>query len=313
MPPSVSVIIPTFNRPKLLVEAVQSVLAQSFQDFEIIVVDDGSEVDAQKDLAEGKLLERVRFVRQANSGLSSARNHGIRLAKADLITFLDDDDLYREDKLEKQVGFFSDKKDAFVLHSWFSKFDVTHQNLGVRKTSWFQGNIYPQILGQWSVLMAAPCVMVRRSVFETVGYFDENLKTAEDLDMWRRLARKYPFHVIEQPLVQIRQQGLSMSSDRTRSSRGFRIMLDKAFADDQELPPQAQKNYLAKMYAQTAQNLLGDGSASDMPQVRSDAAAALRARPLQLSAWAAWLVSFLPRFLRGWLAGGLRRLRFRSI
>lgn len=309
--PTVSVIIPTYNRAALLIDAIKSVLAQTYRDFEIIVVDDGSTSSLQAALQDARLLSSIQFVSQQNAGLSAARNHGIRLANGRYITFLDDDDLYREDKLAKQVAYFDKNPAAYIVHSWFSKFSSMRNDLGVRRTSWFRGNIYPQILGQWSILMAAPCVMVERSVFEKVGLFDDGLRTAEDLDMWRRIAREYPFHVIEEPLVRIRQQERSMSSDKSRSSEGFRVMLEKAFADDPELQDSAKNQYLSNMYVKSAQNLLGNGSAAQMNQVRADCMSALAAQPWQLAALGTWLLSFLPAGLRGWLAGGLRTARFR--
>jgi hypothetical protein len=308
----ISVIIPTYNRPSLLVEAVNSVLAQTYTDYEIIVVDDGSSIDPDPALKSAGLFERVQLVRQSNAGLSAARNRGIKQAKGELITFLDDDDLYRQDKLAKQVGYFTENTRVAMLHSWFSKFDDSHPDLGIRKTSWFKGNIYPQILGQWSLLMAAPCVMVKREVFDRVGLFDETLSMAEDLDMWRRIARHYPFHVLEEPLVRIRRQETSMSSDKRGASAGFRRMLERAFADDPSLSVSDRNAYLANMYAATAKNLLGEGRWVDMAQVRVDARQAMILRPANLVALLTWLASWLPVSVRRSLVAAFRRARFRA-
>jgi hypothetical protein len=199
-----------------------------------------------------------------------------------------------------------------MLHSWFSKFDDSHPDLGIRKTSWFKGNIYPQILGQWSLLMAAPCVMVKREVFDRVGLFDETLSMAEDLDMWRRIARHYPFHVLEEPLVRIRRQETSMSSDKRGASAGFRRMLERAFADDPSLSVSDRNAYLANMYAATAKNLLGEGRWVDMAQVRVDARQAMILRPANLVALLTWLASWLPVSVRRSLVAAFRRARFRA-
>jgi glycosyltransferase involved in cell wall biosynthesis len=308
--PRVSVIIPTYNRPALLIEAVNSVLSQSYAEYEIILVDDGSSTDTQTELKQAGILDRVRLFRQHNAGLSAARNRGIKEARGKFITFLDDDDLYAEDKLAKQVEYFNKNPDAAMLHSWFSKFDQAHSNLGIRKTSWFRGFIYPQILGQWSLLMAAPCVMVRGEVFERVGFFNESLKMAEDLDMWRRIARHYEFHIIEEPLVRIRRQSTSMSSDKRGASSGFRRMLEAAFEDDSAITLAQQCGFLASMYSATAKNLLGEGSRSDMRRVRADARYALALRPADLTPSITWMVSWLPAVVRHFLVVAFRRLRF---
>lgn len=310
--PLVSVIIPTYNRPDMLVEATRSVLAQTYSNIEILVVNDGSLIDPAEALQTAGLMAKIKLLRQSNLGLSAARNNGIRKAQGQLITFLDDDDLYTDDKVAKQASYFLSHPDAAIVHSWFSKFDALHKNLGVRKTSWFKGNIYPEILGQWSVLMAAPCVMVRREVFDAVGFFDESLKMAEDLDMWRRIARRWPLHLVEEPLVRIRRQVLSMSSNKSAASEGFRTMLERAFTDDASLSKRQRQHFLAAMYTGTALNLLGEGTDLEMKKVRDDALKALRLSPLQVRAMAAWALSFIPLSMRSTLIAIVRRLRFSS-
>lgn len=308
--PLVSVVIPTYNRPEMLVEATRSILVQTYSNIEILIVDDGSPIDPANVLRTEGLMPKVTLLRQSNLGLSAARNNGIRNAKGRLITFLDDDDLYTQDKVAKQVGYFLKHPDVAIVHSWFTKFDVFHEDLGVRKTSWFKGRIYPQILGQWSVLMAAPCVMVKREVFDEIGFFDESLKMAEDLDMWRRIARRWPFHLLEEPLVRIRRQAHSMSSNKSAASEGFRIILERAFAEDPSLSKEQRQRYLARMYTGTALNLLGEGTADQMQKVRADGLKALQISPFDLKALVAWVLSFLPLRVRKMLVATLRRLRF---
>jgi hypothetical protein len=168
------------------------------------------------------------------------------------------------------------------------------------------------VLGQWSILIGVASVMVRRSVFDAVGLFDESLKTAEDLDMWWRIARQFEYHVIEEPLVRVRRQAVSMSSDKSKASDGFRIILEKAFTRDAALTVAQKRHYLSNMYAQTALNLVGDGAGPQMSRVRQDAGRSLALWPLQPNALAAWLFSLLPAGLRRSVISVVRRTRFQS-
>lgn len=310
-PPLVSVIIPTYNRAAMVQQAIASVLAQTFTDFECIVVDDGSPDDTAAALQPLVAAGRIRYVRQANAGLSAARNHGIREARGAYITFLDDDDIYEPDKLAKQAAYLDAHPDAMLVHCWFTKFSEQAANLGLRKPDWFQGQLYPAILSYWRMLMATPCVMLRREVFDVIGGFDESLRYAEDLDMWRRVARHYAFYIVPASLVRIRQQVSSMSSDKTQSAAHFRTMLEKAFADDPALPAATRRQALAAMYTSVAQNLLGEGGRAEIGVARQHLRSAIGLRPWAPAAWLTLVASLMPRGVRAALAGAVRRLRFR--
>ncbi|TAK11327.1 MAG: glycosyltransferase family 2 protein [Anaerolineae bacterium] len=310
--PAVSVVIPTYGRAALVQEAVASALAQTYTDIEIIVVDDGSPDNTESVLQSLAGAERIRNIRQANAGPAAARNRGLREARGKWVAFLDDDDLFEPDKLEKQLALAEREPEARFIHSDFRKFSADTPDLGVRETSWFSGNVYPEILAHWSTLMASPCVMVRRDVFGEVGEFDESLKWAEELDLWRRIARVYPFFHVPEPLTKVRQQTVSLSSDRSRAAAAYRIMLDKAFADDAALGEVFRRRALAAMYTNVSHNLLGEGGAAEMRQARGFARTALGFRPLDAGAWAGLAASFVPRGLRGRLARVVRQLRFRK-
>ena len=172
--PRVSVVIPTYNRSDYILEAVESILTQTYRDFEIIIVDDGSTDDTRDVLAGQIEAGTIRYIYQENRSKSAARNHGIRLAKGEYIAFLDSDDLFTPTKLAKQVAFLDEHPDIGFVHSWYSKFDDAGNHLGTRDTSRYTGWVYPEILLSWSVLMAVPCMMMRKDVLEAVNGFDEN-------------------------------------------------------------------------------------------------------------------------------------------
>ncbi len=294
--PLVSVIIPTRNRAQYILQALDSVFTQTFTNYEIIVVDDGS-TDRTKELLVPLIQEEsIRYERQEAKGVSAARNFCISLARAPYIAFLDSDDLFLPTKLEKQCSFF--------------KFDDEGRDLGLRDTTHFQGQFYPSMLLEWSVLMAMPCMLMRADVLKKVDGFDEQMTWAEDLDLWRRIARRYRVGVVPEALVKVRVHATSTSFDKTHGSHGFERYLEKAFAEDLSLSASFRRRATAKMYAKLAQNLLGEGGAEQMKQARQHAQQALAAWPLQLSALATWLASFLPKSMRHAIASGLRTIRY---
>ena len=197
MEPLVSVVIPTCNRAWCLAEAVDSVLAQDFRDFELIVVDDGSADDTPQ------LLERygdaIRVLRRENRGVSAARNAGIAAARGGLIAFLDSDDLWLPGKLSRQVAFFTSHPEAFICQTeelWVRNGRRVNPGKRHRKRS---GMIFEPSLDL--CLVSPSAVMVRRGLFECVGIFDESLPACEDYDLWLRVSCRFPVHLIETALI----------------------------------------------------------------------------------------------------------------
>ena len=113
--PTVSIILPTFNRAKTLVRAIESVLKQTFKDYELLIIDDGSTDNTKEDIAQFLSDTRVKYIYQENSGASNARNKGIELSNSDLIAFQDSDDEWMENKLEEQVKVFDSNDDSLSL------------------------------------------------------------------------------------------------------------------------------------------------------------------------------------------------------
>jgi glycosyltransferase involved in cell wall biosynthesis len=197
LPPRVSVIIPAFNRGWCLREAVDSVLAQEFTDFELIVVDDGS-TDGTAELLVA-YRPTVRLLRQAHRGVSAARNRGIAAARGELVAFLDSDDLWLPQKLSIQVEFFRVHPDALIAQTeecWVRKGRRVNPGKRHRKRS---GMIFEPSLDL--CLVSPSAVMVRREFFDRVGLFDEDLPACEDYDLWLRVSCCIPIHLIDIPLI----------------------------------------------------------------------------------------------------------------
>ena len=232
--PKVSVIIPTHNRRELVREAIASVLAQSFSDFELIVVDDGSEDGTAEAVRE--FLD-VRYVYQPNRGVSAARNHGVSLSTGELIAFLDSDDLWQPCKLERQVVFFVEHAEAQICQTeeiWLRNGVRVNPHNKHRKVG---GDIFARSLEL--CLVSPSAVMMRRELFEHIGGFDEALPACEDYDLWLRIAATTPIPLIGTPLV-IKRGGHAdqlshkfWGMDRFRVHALCKLLRSTALSDEQ--------------------------------------------------------------------------------
>lgn len=193
----ISVIIPTYNRHSFLKKAVQSVLKQSFKNFELIIVDDGSD-DGTKKLVQSFCDERIRYFYQKNQGVSSARNKAVIESRGDLIAFLDSDDYWKGKKLEKQLKFM-ESTSSIISHTqelWYRRGKILNQKKEHRKSS---GNLFAKSLEMCSISIST--VMMKKSLFEIVGLFDENLPSCEDYDLWLRVTSRYPVFLLDEELT----------------------------------------------------------------------------------------------------------------
>ena len=215
---TVSVIIPTYNRGWIVRDAIDSVLGQTYADFELIVVDDGSSdrtppiLDAYGD--------RLRVIRQANRGVSAARNRGIGESSGTLIALLDSDDIWLPKKLAVQVDFFKRNPAALICQTeeiWIRNGLRVNPGKRHRKPS---GMIFERSLEL--CLVSPSAVMVRRELFEKVGLFDESLPACEDYDLWLRVGCRFPVHLIDRPLT-IKRGGHEDQLSRQSSLDKYRI------------------------------------------------------------------------------------------
>lgn len=285
--PTVTIIIPAYNRADLIGEALNSVFAQTYRDFEIIVVDDGSTDDTVRVLK--PLMEQggIQYIYQDNQGESSARNRGIAEAKGQYIAFLDSDDLFEPTRLEIQIQYFRDHPHVGLVHSGFTKFDNNSDDLGYRDTSWFTGMIYPQILLHWTTLIPPSTVLIPKKVFEVIGPFDKSLRIGPDLDMWRRIARKYSFGSINKSLTRVRVHSGNMSGDKMKVPDEFTKYLNKAFIDDPDLSARFKKRSFSRMFSTMALNLLSEKGDDVLHASRLNARRAIVSDPMNLKAYLA--------------------------
>jgi glycosyltransferase involved in cell wall biosynthesis len=225
--PLASVVIPTYNRSGLLREAVESALAQTYPNVEVIVVDDGSTDDTPEVMA--RYDGRVQYIRQPNRGVAAARNAGIRASRGEYLCFLDDDDLFLPRKIERQVHVLDRRPHLGLVHCRYYRADGEGNYLD-KPGLLPEGDVLGELVRWNFVWMGAP--LVRRECLERVGLFDEHVPSVTaDWDMWLRIAMAgYPFGCAQEPLGVYRIYPGSMMSDVSGVERGAIAVLDKAFS-----------------------------------------------------------------------------------
>lgn len=211
----VSIILPTYNRANTLGNAIHSVLAQSFRDYELIIVDDGS-TDETEELVKQYEDERIIYHRlESNAGQSKARNQGIRMARYDYIAFEDSDDLWHPEKLKIQMNVMEKADDAVGMVYHKLKYEIDGYGtliLPKGETEKRSGDIYAQLL--WENMIGMPTLLVKKACLDEIGGFDESLECLEDYDLVLRLARKYHAVFIDEVLL---DAGFSTSGVSSRT------------------------------------------------------------------------------------------------
>ena len=211
-------------------------LAQDFEDFELIVVDDGSTDDTAEILDD---YDRdLMVMRQTNQGVSAARNRGIAAASGNLIAFLDSDDLWLPGKLSTQVTFFDANPSAVINQTeeiWIRNGVRVNPRARHHK---FSGMIFERSLAL--CLVSPSAVMMKRSLFDEVGLFDEDLPACEDYDLWLRISWRYPVHLIETPLI-IKRGGHADQLSGAHSLDKFRIKALQKVIEDGNLDKNARQ------------------------------------------------------------------------
>ena len=250
--PRVSTIIPTYNRPDFLREALASVLAQTYQDSETIVVDDGSTHaarDATRQLVEEYARARscpIRYLFQPHRGVSAARNRGVAASQGALLAFLDSDDIWQPEKLAHQVAFFEAQPTAQICQTqetWIRHGVRVNPHKKHRKP---QGDIFvPSLAG---CLVSPSAVMLRRALFERMGGFDEQLSACEDYDLWLRISVQEPVYLIDMPLVLKRGGHADQLSRQFWGMDRFRLVALRKLLDSGRLSVRQRNATLAMLH-----------------------------------------------------------------
>jgi glycosyltransferase involved in cell wall biosynthesis len=220
MIPAVSIVMATKNYGRFLPDAVGSVLAQTFADWELVVVDDGSNDETPKIISRYRNDPRIRYFRSDKLGQSRAKNLGIGMSRAQLIAFLDADDVWLPTKLEKQLALFNEHPETGVVFCRRSFIDHLGNPLPARPTSTlWRGSVLEQLFVQNFICFSS--AILRRQIFSHIGMFDVQFDLAIDYDLWLRVAKHYTFDFVDEQLVQYRTGHGNLSnklSDRVNTA-----------------------------------------------------------------------------------------------
>jgi hypothetical protein len=310
----VSVVIATFNRANLLSETLRSVFSQTYCDFEIVVIDDGSTDDTRKVVAQlAGECPQVRYFYQANQGRSAARNRGIEMARGKYVAFLDSDDIWLPSKLETQVTALETRPEYAMAYSSAAVIDDAGNLLPHVYRASASGDIYPDVAFYVPVTVLLPTVLVRTDALRHVGPFDVQLDRFEDTDMWRRLSRCNRVLAIREPLCKVRTH----ADNRLAAQDPDLLVLQvtqyvcKVVAEDGAGHPVFVRQGASRLCAHYGRAILSVPGWTT--HGRKLLALSLRYRPLQPYLWCLWALASLSLSPReGKRNGPIRRLLLRG-
>lgn len=296
---NVSAVIPTYNGTRYLADAVKSVLAQTYEVLEIIVVDDGSREDIEKIVS--PFFPRVRYVRQENAGPAAARNYGISLAKGDVIALLDDDDVWHPAKTAEQLKVLTNNPKCGLVYSYPELIDEYGEVIPNEAPGEFpSGRVYREFLTR-NMITTPTATMIRREVFHEIGFFDENKEciSCEDYDLWLRIARKYELVYCPGVLVsyRIRNTGISRNLDAHLQANLF--VIDKQVAQHVTEPYLTDCDFnvaldtnLNNMYRRFAHNYYNQYDIRDKARIMIEQS--LKIKPFCVNDMIFWVKMSLP-------------------
>jgi len=224
--PKVTAIIPCYNAEKFIRDSIQSVLDQSFQDFELLVLNDGSK-DSSEKLIRAFADPRVQLLSKPNSGVADTRNQGISRARGEYVAFLDADDLYLSENLAQKVRFLDENPEHGLVHSevYFLEQDGSLRPRGLRNC---QGSVLKPLLEFRTMVNSPSSAVIRRELLERVGGFDIRLSTSADRDLWIRLAAVTKFGFLGDPLVKYRLHPGQMHHNIDAMEADLKVIYEKA-------------------------------------------------------------------------------------
>ena len=206
--PTVSVIIHTYNNEKFIVETVESVLNQTYKDYEIIIVDDGSE-DGTRD-ALMPYMQKIRYHYKENGGIASAKNAGINLSEAEFVAFLDHDDLWVPDKLQLQMECFNENHQVGLVYAKYTSFR-DGKELRTKPEKGYSGWIFKELLAKSFIQTST--VVVKKECLNAVGPYDESFSLGDEYDMFLRISKKFQCGFVDKGLTRYRVHDTNASNN----------------------------------------------------------------------------------------------------
>ncbi len=244
--PTISVIIPAYNSEKTIKATIESVIKQTFSDWELIIINDGSQ-DSTLDIALQVKDSRIKVFSFDNAGLSASRNRGLKRAVGEFVSFLDADDIWTSDKLAIQLKALQENPQAAVAYSWTDYIDENGKFAFSGSYINVNGDVYEHLLMS-DFLENGSNPLIRKEAFTALDGFDETLRAAEDWDMWLRLANKFDFVCVPSVQILYRVTANSVSSNVINQEKFCLEVLRRGY---QERPPSLKYSWnisLAKLY-----------------------------------------------------------------
>jgi glycosyltransferase involved in cell wall biosynthesis len=267
--PAISVIIPAYNAEKTILETIQSVQQQSFTDFELLVIDDGSTDQTVQTVA--TLADpRIQIFRYENGGVSAARNRGIAKATGDFLAFLDADDLWTTDKLELQWAALQQQPAAGVAYSWTAFMDVDAAGQAVFYPSQRYavcGDVYRQLLVA-DFVHSGSNTLIRREAIATTGDFTLGIEPCADWDYWLRISTRWPFVVVPKYQILYRRTAGAMSSQVESMERAALAVVERAYAAAPAEVQPLRSQTMAGFHAYCADLYIRSGKPQDLAQAQ---------------------------------------------
>jgi glycosyltransferase involved in cell wall biosynthesis len=284
--PKVSVIIPAYNCSQYLTEVIESVLKQTYKNFELIFVDDGS-TDNTKNIIQKYIAsypEKIKYFYQENKGLAVARNTGIRNAKGEFIALLDADDKWQPTTLEEEVKILVAESDVGLVHANTIRISDEGKMLYVNKRNkkYLSGSIFKYLFLR-KANISCPTVLFRKECCNRVGMFDENLTRlgCEDRELWLRISLKYKIKYIDKVLAYYRVRNNSMSKDETKMLQARYYVVNKFFPEGKNNKTLRAKA-LANIHRELGDELILKGK---FQQAKNQFVTSLRRWPFSIWPW----------------------------
>ncbi len=289
--PKISVLIPTYNRAFIIGKTIDSVLQQTYGDFEIIVVDDGSTDHTRETLK--PYQDRIIYEYKENGGISSARNRGLGIARGEYIALLDSDDFWKPEKLQKQMECFEAHPEYGLVATRCvtNTVDRDFNTIQIDKIrrSGKSGWVYRDLF--FRNFIRTSSVIIKKECFDKVGGFDETLPRCNDVDMWLRIAKEYPVGFINDVLTVYTRRPKEIRYDNIEGRKMWLRVLEKNY-DPGLIPKSSYKKRMARIYTHIAENSLKNGNREEGEKALRKA---LSLYPFNFEAWKNYLFFSLKR------------------
>lgn len=267
--PTVSVIIHTYNNEKFIAETIDSVLKQTYKDYEIIVVDDGSK-DGTRD-ALLPYMQKIRYHYKENGGIASAKNAGINLSNAEFIAFLDHDDLWVPDKLKIQMEYFDVHPQVGLVYAKYTSFR-DDKELRTKPEKGYSGWIFKNLLSK--SIVQTSTVVVKRECLNAVGPYDESFKLADEYDMFLRVAKRFQCGFVDKVLTKYRVHDMNASkNDLLFDKENLRVFkkVYNGYTDLDEKEKKILRKRIAMYSIKVARGLYNQGQLEESMKYQKEA------------------------------------------